>query len=55
MSRTYRKAPKTGKRIRDGEDFRPSRACRHNGPCPYCANGRTHSNRRRIPAQEMYV
>jgi len=52
MSRTIRNKLKGRGKARDGDDLRPSRACRHNGTCPYCANGRTHSNRRRIPAQE---
>lgn len=55
MSRTYRKAPKSGKRVRDGADIRHSRACKNHGSCSYCRGNRTHSNVRRIPAQEIYV
>ena len=52
MSRTYRNKPKTNKKIRDGADFRTSRACRHHGPCSYCSKGRQHTSRRRAPIEE---
>ncbi len=44
MSRTYRQPRRGGKRYA-GE-------CRNHGSCSWCAMGRQHKNKRRVPLQE---
>ena len=52
MSRTTRRNRKNGRPERDSyhRNTHFDRTCGHHGACPWCASGRTHATRRRIPA-----
>jgi len=42
------------KRKQDTEAKACDRSCRNHGSCPYCADGRQHTNKRREPVEDKY-